>query len=184
MSNRERNHPLIQQYLQDLSEELAYIPQSEREQHLIEIEGHLLSSIQDKLNQGHSREQAVDLALKEFLPTDKLAEQIINEVDVMATVNRGSNPNVADKSNVNTKAIVSLVLGILSIIFMIVSLLGIALAIIGIVFGTIASSEIKRYNQAGKKMATAGIICSIFGILLPFILAFLAYFVFLTPSIS
>ncbi|MCD8509365.1 MAG: DUF4190 domain-containing protein [Bacillus sp. (in: Bacteria)] len=170
--------------MQDLGEELAYIPQKERDQHLLEIEGHLHAIIQEKQKQGHSRDQAVELALKEFLPTDKLAEQIISEVDVMATVNRDSKPNVSDRRNVNVKAIVSLVLGILSILFMIVSLLGIALAIIGIVFGAIALSEIKQFNQDGKKMATAGIICSSCGVLLPIVFAFLAYFVYMNPTIS
>ena len=42
MSKHDRS-PLIQQFLHDLLEELACIPHNEREQHVIEIEGSLIS---------------------------------------------------------------------------------------------------------------------------------------------
>ena len=160
MSNSENNYPLIQQYVQDLSEELAYIPQVEREQHIIEIEGHLQSLAQEKIKQGYNKEKAVVEALNEFLPANKLAEQIINEVEMMSTINGGTGRYFSNRSKTNVKAITSLVFGILSIVFMIISLLGITFAIIGLVFGFIGLNEIKRFKQEGRKMALAGVICS------------------------
>ena len=64
-------HPLIQQYLHDLSQELACIPNNDREQHVLEIEGHLQSLVEEKIVQGKNTEQAIDEALKEFLPAKK-----------------------------------------------------------------------------------------------------------------
>jgi len=75
-------HPLIQQYLHDLSQELACIPNNDREQHVSEIEGHLQSLVEEKIVQGKNTEQAIDEALKEFLPAKKLAKQIINEAEI------------------------------------------------------------------------------------------------------
>ena len=179
MSNSENNYPLIQQYVQDLSEELAYIPQVEREQHIIEIEGHLQSLAQEKIKQGYNKEKAVVEALNEFLPANKLAEQIINEVEMVSTINGGTGSN---RSKTNVKAFTSLVFGILSIVFMIISLLGITFAIIGLVFGFIGLNEIKRFKQEGRKMALAGVICSSIGVLLPILLAIIAYIAFMNPT--
>ena len=182
MSNSENNYPLIQQYVQDLSEELAYIPQVEREQHIIEIEGHLQSLAQEKIKQGYNKEKAVVEALNEFLPANKLAEKIINEVEMMSTINGGTGRYSSNRSKMNGKAITSLVFGILSIIFMIISLLGITFAIIGLVFGFIGLNEIKRFKQEGRKMALAGVICSSIGVLLPILLAIIAYIAFMNPT--
>ena len=180
MSNSENNYPLIQQYVQDLSEELAYIPQVEREQHIIEIEGHLQSLAQEKIKQGYNKEKAVVEALNEFLPANKLAEQIINEVEMVSTINGGT--GFSNRSKTNVKAFTSLVFGILSIVFMIISLLGITFAIIGLVFGFIGLNEIKRFKQEGRKMALAGVICSSIGVLLPILLAIIAYIAFMNPT--
>ena len=182
MSNSENNYPLIQQYVQDLSEELAYIPQVEREQHIIEIEGHLQSLAQEKIKQGYNKEKAVVEALNEFLPANKLAEQIINEVEMVSTINGGTGCYSSNRSKTNVKAITSLVFGILSIVFMIISLLGITFAIIGLVFGFIGLNEIKRFKQEGRKMALAGVICSSIGVLLPILLAIIAYIAFMNPT--
>ena len=180
MSNSENNYPLIQQYVQDLSEELAYIPHEEREQHIIEIEGHLQSLAQEKIKQGYNKEKAVVEALNEFLPANKLAEKIINEVEMMNTINGGTGRYSSNKSKTNVKAITSLVFGSsLSIIFMIISLIGITFAIIGLVFGFIGLNEIKRFKQEGRKMALAGVICSSIGVLLPILLAIIAYIAFM-----
>lgn len=84
-------NPLIQHYLHDLSEELACIPHNEREQHVAEIEGHLHSLVEEKIAQGKNAEQAVEEALKEFLPAKKLAKQIIKETETNNLNNCSSN---------------------------------------------------------------------------------------------
>lgn len=66
----------------------------------------------------------------------------------------------------NTNAIISLVLGILSFI---IPVIGFILAIVGIVLSLKAKKTIKVTNEAGKGLATAGLICSIVSIILQII---------------
>ena len=83
MSKHDKSvHPLILQYLHDLSQELACIPDNDREQHISEIEGHLQSLVEEKIAKGKNTEQAAEEALKEFLPAQKLAKQIIDEAEI------------------------------------------------------------------------------------------------------
>jgi hypothetical protein len=68
-----------------------------------------------------------------------------------------------DKQMISEFAIASLVVGILSFI----SLAGMEKAIVAIIFGALALKKMERSNQsAGKNLATAGIILSIFSIVL------------------
>lgn len=76
----------------------------------------------------------------------------------------------------NTNAITSLIFGILSIV---IPILGLILGIIGIVFSRKAVKEINYTNENGRGIATAGLICSIIGIIIQLfsllgILAFLS----------
>lgn len=89
--------------------------------------------------------------------------------------------NVLMESKVtNGKAIASFILGILSILM--VMFPGIILGIIGLILGIIGLKEINRSTQQGRKMAVAGIICSVIGVLLSIIIPVIGYFVFLNPS--
>lgn len=63
-------------------------------------------------------------------------------------------------SEINGKAIASFILGILSIVTLIFTGIGIILGVTGLILGIIGLKEIKRFNQEGRKMAIAGIICS------------------------
>ncbi|WP_419883124.1 DUF4190 domain-containing protein [Peribacillus sp. B-H-3] len=63
----------------------------------------------------------------------------------------------------NSKAIASLVLGILSLI---IPFLGILLGIIGLIISFPSLKEIKNTGEGGRGMAIAGRVCSIIGIIL------------------
>jgi hypothetical protein len=84
----------------------------------------------------------------------------------------------------NKKAIVALVLGILSVLSIIFIGLGIIFGIIGLTLGIIGLTEIKRFNQEGRKIAVTGIVCSSLGIVLPIILMVISYIVYSNPVSS
>ncbi|QQK08943.1 DUF4190 domain-containing protein [Miniphocaeibacter halophilus] len=65
-----------------------------------------------------------------------------------------------NRGGTNTKATISMVLGIVSLIFDITFIVG----IIAIVLGIMAKNEIKYSNEEGDGFATAGIITGILGI--------------------
>ncbi|PTL40144.1 DUF4190 domain-containing protein [Alkalicoccus saliphilus] len=84
---------------------------------------------------------------------------------------------VKDENNI--KAVVSLVIGIISILFtFLIGIFGLPLAAAGLVIGILALRDIKRNNQPGRGTAVAGIVCSSIGILLPVIFIVLAFTVF------
>nr|WP_082003424.1 DUF4190 domain-containing protein [Sporosarcina sp. ZBG7A] len=58
---------------------------------------------------------------------------------------------------------ISLTLGILSIL---VPLIGLVLGVLGLVFSRSATKEIVKTNENGKGLATAGLICSVVGIVI------------------
>ncbi|ADU30948.1 DUF4190 domain-containing protein [Evansella cellulosilytica] len=166
-------NPTIRQYLHDLSNELTYLSTEERRQQVLEIEGHLQSLVEEKKAQGKSDIDAAEEALEEFLPVDRLAEQIIDEVEISQVVKERNNGAVEERTlddKQNGKAIAGLVLGICSIVFIIFWLFGIIIAVVGLVFSLLGLSEIKRTKQRGRKMAIAGLVCSIIGLLLPILL--------------
>ncbi|ASV67384.1 DUF4190 domain-containing protein [Cytobacillus sp. FSL W7-1323] len=88
-----------------------------------------------------------------------------------------------EQQKTNTKAVVSLTLGILSLL---VPFIGFLLGIISIVFGRLSAKEILQTGEKGKSLATAGLICGIIGIILTVIwilfalLGFFAYSTFET----
>jgi len=68
------------------------------------------------------------------------------------------------ENKTNSKAIISLVLGIVSCVTLFFgygALIGVVLSIVGIILGVQAKKEIEMSGEGGKGMATAGIVCSI-----------------------
>jgi hypothetical protein len=64
----------------------------------------------------------------------------------------------------------SLILGILSIIFsFLLGLISVIIGIIGVILSRKAVKEIKTNGIGSKRLATAGLICSIIGIVIPII---------------
>lgn len=85
-------------------------------------------------------------------------------------------------SNTSGKAIVSLIMGILSIILFFV--VGIIFGIVGLILSNKSIKEINEKNIGGSKIAVAGKICSIFGITITIIMTlWIGAGVFLTHQI-
>ncbi|MET1179138.1 DUF4190 domain-containing protein [Peribacillus simplex] len=77
----------------------------------------------------------------------------------------------------NSKAIVSLIMGVLSLL---IPFIGIILGILGLIFASKSKQEIKLTGESGKGLVTAGKVCSIIGIIwnVILILIFLMFFYF------
>ncbi|MFJ9382290.1 DUF4190 domain-containing protein [Peribacillus sp. NPDC101481] len=77
----------------------------------------------------------------------------------------------------NSKAIVSLIMGVLSLF---IPFIGIILGILGLIFASKGKQEIKLTGESGDGLVTAGKVCSIVGIILNVlvILIFLVFFYF------
>ncbi|MBK5441932.1 MULTISPECIES: DUF4190 domain-containing protein [unclassified Peribacillus] len=77
----------------------------------------------------------------------------------------------------NSKAIVSLIMGILSLL---IPFIGIILGILGLIFASKSKKEMAQSGESGIGLVTAGKICSIIGIILNviMILIFLVLFFF------
>lgn len=91
-----------------------------------------------------------------------------------------SNFDIQNTRVTNNKSIASLILGILSIVFFIQPLMGMTSGIIGLILGIFGVSEAKRFNQNGKKIAVAGVICSSIGLILPILFAIIAFIALLS----
>ncbi|WP_226002940.1 DUF4190 domain-containing protein [Paenibacillus sp. BJ-4] len=63
----------------------------------------------------------------------------------------------------NSKAVASMVLGILSVV---IPYLGLIIGIVGIILSSLSLKEINRYGEQGRGMAIAGLVCSIIGTLI------------------
>lgn len=85
------------------------------------------------------------------------------------------------KTEINSKSIVSLILGILSIL---IPLVGLILGIFGIVISRNATREIAVTNESGKGLAVAGLTCSIVGLGLQVIMVLLYILFFLLFSVD
>ncbi|ASS96881.1 DUF4190 domain-containing protein [Peribacillus simplex] len=81
----------------------------------------------------------------------------------------------------NSKAIVSLIMGVLSLF---IPFIGIILGILGLIFASKSKQEIKLTGESGKGLVTAGKVCSIIGIILNvlMILIFLVFFYFVVDT--
>ncbi|TKH02540.1 DUF4190 domain-containing protein [Peribacillus simplex] len=81
----------------------------------------------------------------------------------------------------NSKAIVSLIMGVLSLF---IPFIGIILGILGLLFASKSKQEIKLTGESGDGLVTAGKVCSIVGIILNVlvILIFLVFFYFVVNT--
>ncbi|MGG0669702.1 DUF4190 domain-containing protein [Sporosarcina koreensis] len=89
--------------------------------------------------------------------------------------------HVAEKTQTNSKSVISLTFGVLSILL---PYLGFILGVIGVVVSRKATKEIERTNESGGALATSGLICSIVGIVIQTfaIVAIIAFFSLTTVS--
>jgi hypothetical protein len=69
---------------------------------------------------------------------------------------------MVEKTQTNSNSVISLTLGTLSIL---IPFLGVILGVIGIMFSRIALNEIRETNENGLGLATAGLICSVVGVI-------------------
>ncbi|WP_339148856.1 MULTISPECIES: DUF4190 domain-containing protein [unclassified Sutcliffiella] len=76
----------------------------------------------------------------------------------------------SETGKLNSNAILSLILGILSILCCVISFLSMLFAVPGFVLALIGLNEIQKTDQIGRGYAKAGLICSILGMLLPLII--------------
>lgn len=72
-----------------------------------------------------------------------------------------------NNTKTNTKAIISLILGIISLL---ITYLGLISAVVGIVLSRMASKEIEEKGEKGSGLALGGLITSIVGIILQLII--------------
>ena len=85
---------------------------------------------------------------------------------------------MSEKNQTNNSSVISLTVGILSLF---IPFIGLILGIIGIVFSRKAVKQINITNENGRGLATAGLICSIVGIILQLLMV-LGYIAFFTVS--
>ncbi|MCM3766442.1 DUF4190 domain-containing protein [Neobacillus niacini] len=82
---------------------------------------------------------------------------------------------MSEKNQTNNSSVISLTVGILSLF---IPFIGLILGIIGIVFSRIAVKQMNNTNENGRGLATAGLICSIVGLIIQLlmVLGYVAYF--------
>ncbi|WP_239614616.1 DUF4190 domain-containing protein [Cohnella mopanensis] len=80
---------------------------------------------------------------------------------------------ILDKKLLNRKAVISLVLGVLSIALYFS--VGLILGVIGLIIGIVALKEIRVNEQSGRKTTITGIVCSSLGIIIPILLMTILY---------
>lgn len=176
MDNEKSNHPHILQYLEELSNGLSHLPNTERNHYVLEIEDHLHSLVHDKMERGHTEEQAVQETLNEMLTSDKLAEQMISQTELSNVASRDRIPSLSSKTKTNAKSLISFVLGIISVPLSIFGLISIPFAIVGILFGVLGLKEMNKTDQSGRGIAISGLICSSFTILISVTIFIVMYF--------
>ncbi len=71
---------------------------------------------------------------------------------------------MAENGQVNTNAVISLTMGILSVVFF--PIIGWILGLVGLVYGNRSLRQIEETQEKGKNLAVAGRVCSIVGIAL------------------
>ncbi|MFJ8089186.1 DUF4190 domain-containing protein [Lysinibacillus sp. NPDC095746] len=86
---------------------------------------------------------------------------------------------MSEKNQTNNSSVISLTVGILSLL---IPFIGLILGIIGIIFSSKAVKEIHTTNASDRGLATAGLICSIIGVILQ-ILAILGYIAFFSMTV-
>ncbi|UCZ52216.1 DUF4190 domain-containing protein [Bacillus shivajii] len=84
----------------------------------------------------------------------------------------------------NTKAVVSLVVGIIALLFIVFVWIGMILGLLGMILGVIALLETKKTAQKGKYIAIAGVVCNLLAIILPIIIIFVIFNIYMNPSVT
>ncbi|MCL6572391.1 MAG: DUF4190 domain-containing protein [Bacillus sp. (in: Bacteria)] len=87
---------------------------------------------------------------------------------------------MSDNDQTNSNSVTSLTIGILSLF---IPFVGLILGIIGIVFSRKAVNQMNKTNENGRGLATAGLICSIVGIIIQ-LLAVVGYIAYFSVSTS
>lgn len=89
--------------------------------------------------------------------------------------------NMSEIKQSNSKAIVSLIMGVLSLL---IPFIGIVLGILGLIFAAKSKQEMKLTGETGNGLVTAGKVCSIIGIILNVIviLIFLVFSYFVVST--
>lgn len=87
----------------------------------------------------------------------------------------GVETSMAEKTETNSKSVISLTLGILSIL---IPFIGMILGVIGVVISRKSTNEIMKTNEEGRGLAASGLICSVVGIIIQIfaILGIIAYY--------
>ena len=82
---------------------------------------------------------------------------------------------MSENIETNNNSVISLTVGILSLF---IPFLGLILGVIGIVYSRIAAKQINITNGKGTGLATAGLICSIVGVIIQLfmVLGYIAFF--------
>jgi len=82
---------------------------------------------------------------------------------------------MSENIETNNNSVISLTVGILSLF---IPFLGLILGVIGIVYSRIAFKQINKTNGKGTGLATAGLICSIVGVIIQLfmVLGYVAFF--------
>ncbi|MBB5171953.1 DUF4190 domain-containing protein [Texcoconibacillus texcoconensis] len=86
------------------------------------------------------------------------------------------------KHKTNTKAVISLVVGVVSIVLVYFPMFGFPLSITGIVLGILALREIKQTQEPGRGVAISGLICSILGFVVAILFTLTVVYIFLELS--
>ncbi|KYG96502.1 DUF4190 domain-containing protein [Paenibacillus sp. SEL1] len=81
----------------------------------------------------------------------------------------------------NSKAVASMVLGILSVV---IPYLGLIIGIVGIILSSLSLKEINRHGEQGRGMAIAGLVCSIIGTLIYTLIIIFIVIVFIVAASS
>ena len=86
---------------------------------------------------------------------------------------------MSENIETNNNSVISLTVGILSLF---IPFLGLILGVIGIVYSRIAFKQINKRNGKGTGLATAGLICSIVGVIIQLfmVLGYVAFFAITT----
>lgn len=85
------------------------------------------------------------------------------------------NQNTQTNTQINTSSVISLTVGILALLL---PFIGLILGVIGIVYSRKAVKQISQTGESGGGLATAGLVCSIVGIILSLlaVVGYIAYF--------
>ncbi|WP_368505115.1 DUF4190 domain-containing protein [Alkalihalophilus sp. As8PL] len=97
------------------------------------------------------------------------------------SIDQGGYRNGYEERVLNTKAVISLVLGCVSLLLILLTLIGLVIAIIGFFVSYVSLKEIHKTNQQGYGLAVAGLTCNTLAIIIP-LLMLIVSLLFFTPA--